>query len=224
MLSQTIGSLLPLAIAAALSPIPIVAVILMLSTPKARTNGPAFAAGWIAALVIIIVIVLFAASNADTSETTNDAVNWLKIVLGVAFFAMAAKQWRKRPRHGERPAMPAWMASISDVTEPKALGLGALLAGVNPKNLALTVAASASIAQADLSAGESAAAAAVYVAIASLTVVGAVAFYLIAPRTAEKPLAAMKGFMSDNNAVIMMVILVILGAKLVGDGISGLAA
>lgn len=224
MLSQAIGSLLPLAIAAALSPIPIVAVILMLSTPKARTNGPAFAVGWVAGIVIVMVVVLLAASNADTSDTTNDTVNWLKIVLGVAFFAMAAKQWRKRPKHGEQPVMPTWMASVNSFTAPKSLGLGAVLSGVNPKNLALTAAAAASIAQADLSAGESAAAALVYVVIASLTVAGAVAFYLVAPRAATKHLAAIKEFMSVHNAVIMMVILVILGAKLVGDGMSGLAA
>ena len=42
---QTIGDFLPAAVAVALSPIPIVAVVLMLGTPRARSNGPAFALG-----------------------------------------------------------------------------------------------------------------------------------------------------------------------------------
>ena len=37
--------------------------------------------------------------------------------------------------------MPPWMAGIDSFTPVKALGLGVLLAGVNPKNLMLAVAA-----------------------------------------------------------------------------------
>ena len=46
--------------------------------------------------------------------------------------------------------MPKWMATIDRFTAGKSLGLGAALSGVNPKNLALTLAAAASIAQAGL--------------------------------------------------------------------------
>ena len=42
MLSQTIGDLLPVAAGVALSPIPIIAVILILGTPAARSNGAAW--------------------------------------------------------------------------------------------------------------------------------------------------------------------------------------
>ena len=49
-LSQAIGSLLPSAIGVALSPVPIIAVILMLGTPKARSNGTVFALGWVSRL------------------------------------------------------------------------------------------------------------------------------------------------------------------------------
>lgn len=40
-----IGEMLPLAIGIAISPLAIVAVILILTTPRARTNGPAFLGG-----------------------------------------------------------------------------------------------------------------------------------------------------------------------------------
>ena len=36
----------------ALSPVPIVAVILMLGTPRARSNGPAFALAWMVGLAV----------------------------------------------------------------------------------------------------------------------------------------------------------------------------
>jgi hypothetical protein len=37
-------------------------------------------------------------------------------------------------------------------------------------------------------------------------------------------LAAAKQFMTDNNAVIMMVLLLVIGAKILGDGLAGLSA
>ena len=42
-----LGSLLPSAVAIALSPIPIVAIVLVLGSPRARTSGPAFVLGWV---------------------------------------------------------------------------------------------------------------------------------------------------------------------------------
>src|SRR6478736_5509231 len=109
MLSQAIGGLLPAAVGVALSPIPIIAVILMLGTPRARSNGPAFALGWVAGLVVVSVVVLVVAhGSSDPDSTASDSVNWLQVGLGVLFFALAAKQWRTRPKPGETPELPKW--------------------------------------------------------------------------------------------------------------------
>jgi threonine/homoserine/homoserine lactone efflux protein len=223
MLSGAIGELLPAAVAVALSPIPIVAVILMLGTPKARTNGPAFALGWIVGLVAVSAIVLVLARGADDpGSSSSDSVDGIKLALGVLFLAMAGRQWRKRPRSGEAAALPKWMTAVDTFTPFRSLVLGLGLSGVNPKNLALTLAAAASIAQAGLGAEDTVIAVAVFVAIASMTVVGSVLFYLVAQQRAERPLATMRVFMAQHNAVIMMIVLVVLGAKLIGDGIAGL--
>ena len=222
MLSQVIGDLLPSAVGVALSPIPIIAVILMLGTPRARSDGPAFAAGWIAGMLAVAAVVLLLTSSADTSSTASDGVNWVKVAIGVLFLVLAKKQWSSRPAKGEVAEMPGWMKAIDEVEPGKAFGLGAALSGLNPKNLALTLAATASISQAGLSTGDTVLSVLVFVAIASITVVGSVVFYLVAEEKAKAPLAEIKEFMTEHNAVIMMVILVILGAKLLGQGFGGL--
>lgn len=222
MLTQAIGDFLPAAVAVALSPIPIVAVIVMLSTPRARSNGPAFAVGWVAGLTAVSVVVLVVAGGADDPDSaTATGVNWVLVGLGVLFLVMAARQWRKRPRKGETPEMPAWMSAVDTFTPVRSLGLGVVLSAVNPKNLALTAAAAASIAQAGLSSGDRAIAVAVFVVIGSITVAGSVLFYFVATDRAVRSLTVVKDFMADHNAVIMMVILVVLGAKLLGDGFAG---
>jgi threonine/homoserine/homoserine lactone efflux protein len=222
MLTDAIGGLLPAAIGVALSPIPIVAVILMLGTPRARSNGPAFAVGWVLGLVVVAAIVVLVAGGADDpGSSAADSVNWVTLLLGLALFVMAGRQWRSRPRKGEQPTMPKWMSAIDKVDPPRAFVLGVALSGANPKNLALTAAAAGSIAQAGLSTTDTALAVAVFVVIGSLTVIGSVLLYLIGGDAATKPLATMQEFMGDHSNVIMMVVLVIIGAKLVGDGLAG---
>lgn len=220
MLTTAIGDLLPLAAAVALSPIPIIAVILMLGTPRARTNGPAFAVGWVAGLAVVSTVVLLVSSGPDDS-TTSSGVDWLPLLLGLLFLVMAARQWKKRPAEGEEAVLPDWMTSVDHFTAGKSLGLGLALSGANPKNLALTAAAAASIAQAGLTGGEDVVAIAVFVVLGSLTVAGSVLYYVIAPDRAAGPLASIKAFMSAHNAVIMMVVLLLLGTKLIGTGLAG---
>ena len=165
-----------------------------------------------------------AGGASDPDSTTSTGVNGFQVAIGVLFLAMAGRQWRSRPKAGEEPEMPKWMATIDDFAAGKALGLGVLLSAVNPKNLALTAAGAAAIAQAGLSGGQSAVAVAVFVVIASLTVVGPVLFFVVAGDKAEQPLASMKAFMTAHNAVIMMVVLLVLGAKILGEGLGGLGS
>jgi threonine/homoserine/homoserine lactone efflux protein len=219
-LSDVIGDLLPSALAVALSPIPIVAIVLVLGAPKARTAGPAFALGWVAGLLAVSVVVVLAVGAGSDSDSDDPAISWLKVAIGIAFLVLAAMQWKKRPKEGQEPEMPSWMATIDSATPSKAAVLGAALSGANPKNLALTLAAAASIAEAGLDTADEAIAIVVFVALGSTTVAGAVLFYLLDAERAARPLDAIRRFMSDNNAVIMMVILLLLGAKLLGDGLA----
>lgn len=139
MLGQAIGDLLPSAVAVALSPIPVVAVVLVLGTPKARTAGPTFATGWVvglAALSTVVVLVLGSGVDPDT-ET---GIEWFKVGVGALFLLMAARQWTKRPQDGDAVEMPKWIESVDSITVPRAMALGAALSGANPKNVALTLA------------------------------------------------------------------------------------
>ena len=112
------------------------------------------------------------------------------------------------------------MSGIETVTPPRAAVLGARLSGANPKNLALTLAASASIAEAGLDDADTAIAVAVFIVIGSATVAGPMLAYLLDAERAARPLDAIKRFMADNSAVIMTIVLLLLGAKLFGDGLA----
>ena len=118
--------------------------------------------------------------------------------------------------------MPGWMASVDGAGPGRALGLGLGLAAGNPKNIALTMAASARIAETGLDDADTLVAVAAFVLLGSATVIGAVLYRLVRGDRAEAGLASAKAFMAANNAVIMMVVLLIFGVKLLGDGLAGL--
>ena len=222
MLSEAIGDLLPSAVAVALSPIPIVAVVLVLGSTHARTSGPTFALGWVLGLLSVSTVVVLLLSGGADADHDDPGLNWFKIGIGCLFLVMAGQQWKKRPREGVESTMPSWMASIDTAAPAKAFGLGVGLSGGNPKNLALTLAAAASIAESGLKGSDAALAVGTFVAIGSVTVVGAVAAYLVAPTRTQRPLTALREFLAANNAVIMMVVLLLLGAKMLGDGLAWL--
>ncbi len=219
-MGNVIGEILPVAVAVAVSPVPVIAVILMLFTAKARTNSVAFLFGWLLGLIVVGSIVLLAGDIAsdDSGESTVSGV--VKLVLGLLFLLLAVRNWRSRPKAGEEPEMPAWMAAIDDFGVGKSAGIAALFSGLNPKNLALTAAGAATIAAAGLTSGEEIGAFAVFVTIASATVAAPVLVYLIMGERVQGGLNSLKVWLIANNNTVMAVLLVVFGAKLIGDAIS----
>jgi Sap, sulfolipid-1-addressing protein len=225
-MGQAIGQMLPFAVGVAVSPMPIVAVVLMLVTRRARSTSLSFVAGWVVGLAVIGGIVLAIGGSGGASQKGSPAtwVSALKLVFGLLLFLVAARQWQARPYQGEQSSTPKWMGAIEDFTALKAGGAGIALAGVNPKNLLLTVGGAAAIAQTGIAGGEQVIALVVFVLIATIGVAAPVVIYFAMGTRAEKILDRLKNWMALNNSVIMAVLCLIIGAKLIGDAISGLSS
>ncbi|WP_436778149.1 GAP family protein [Yinghuangia sp. YIM S09857] len=225
-MGDAIGQVLSPAIGVAISPVPLIAVILMLATPRGRANGTAFAVGWVVALAgaMAALVAIGAGGGADDGGAPADWVAWVKLGVGVLFLLLAARQWRGRPRAGQDAELPGWMGAIDRFTAVKAAGFAFVLAVVNPKNLALVLSAAVSVAGASSAVGDRVVAGAVFVAIASACAVVPLAVYLFGGPRAAVTLDGWKTWMAAHNAAIMTVLLLVLGAKSVGDAISGLSS
>lgn len=86
-MGEAIGQVLPYGVAVALSAFPIIGVVLMLATPKARANGPALLLGWALGLALVGTIVLLVSGGAGpgaglssdmvvNGSLSKTAVNW----------------------------------------------------------------------------------------------------------------------------------------------------
>jgi threonine/homoserine/homoserine lactone efflux protein len=224
-MGDVVGDLLPLAVGVAVSPVPIIATILMLLAPQARGTSLGFLLGWVIGIVVATTVFVVVASTAGLDDGSSDSSatsSWIKVVLGVLLLLVAVRQWRKRPEAGEVAALPKWMSAIDSLTFVKALALGFLLSAINPKNLLMCVAAGSAIGGAVLSTGEMVGSVAIFTVIAASTVALPVAGFLVAHERLRGPLDELRTWLQANNTAVMSVLLLVIGVVLLGQGIGGL--
>ncbi|MEV5258049.1 GAP family protein [Streptomyces anulatus] len=222
-MGEAVGSMLTSAVGIAISPLPLIAVILMLATPKGRANGIAFTAGWVVGLAVVVTLVVVAGSGMTAGGEKPTWAYWLKLALGVLFVLMALKQWRDRPREGREATAPKWMRAIDRFTPGKAAGLAVALVAANPKNLVLAIGGAVSIATSGASAGGKTVAAVLMVLIGSLCTLLPLGVFLLGGDRSARVLGGWKEWMAAHNAAIMTTVLAVLGAKYIGDALTGLA-
>jgi threonine/homoserine/homoserine lactone efflux protein len=119
--------------------------------------------------------------------------------------------------------MPKWMAAIDSFTAGKSFGLGVLLSAVNPKNLAMSLATGLAIAQAKIPTGQEAVVLIIYIVIGASTVLAPVAVYFAMGDRAAAILGGWRKWLEQNNAVVTAVVLLVIAAVLIGNGIAGLS-
>ncbi len=220
-MGPVIGDILPLALGVAISPIPIIAAILMLLSPKAKGTSVGFLIGWLLGIVVAVVVFTLLAAvipeqGADDSKPIGGT---LKILLGVGLLVLALRQWRSRPGPGEEASLPKWMAAIDTMTAGRGFVLGFLLSAVNPKNLLMAASAGLIIGTAGLSVAEVTLAIVVFVLIAGCSVALPVVAYLLASKRMAAPLESLRVWLVHNNATVMAVVLLVIGVVVIGKGL-----
>ena len=214
-----IGEILPLAIGIAVSPVAIIAAILMLFSKRAGSASSGFLSGWVLGIAVVTGVFTALAGTLQTGGEPSAAVSWIKIGLGVLLLLVGIRQWRGR---GGQHDNPKWMAAIDEFTFVKSLGLGVLLSAVNPKNLIMSIGAGVAIGSAAMSVGNDVVAIVVFTAIAASTVAIPVIAYAVAAEKIRGPLDVLRAWLQANNATVMATLILVIGTVLIGKGISGL--
>ena len=111
MVLDALGEVLGEAVGILVSPLPIVAVILMLFT-AGKANSLAFLAGWIVGLAVVGAVVLSLSDAADVSSDSDasDGSGGVLVVIGALLIVAAVRRWRQRPHAGEAVTPPKWMS------------------------------------------------------------------------------------------------------------------
>lgn len=217
-----IGAVLPLAVGIAISPVPIIAAILMLMSPRARTTSLGFLLGWLLGIAgaTVLFTVVSGELSSSYSQLGSSMRGWVQVVLGLLLFLLAFKQWKSRPKSSEDASLPQCMQAIDRFSFGKAFGLAFVLAAVNPKNLMLSASAGMTIGAGLMSFGTSAVVIAIFIVIAGASVLVPVAAHAIASDRLGSSLDHLRQWLTAQNATIMAILFLVLGANVLGKGIA----
>lgn len=214
-----VGTILPLALVVGLSPLPILPMVLIVMTARARQNSLAFLGAWLVALTAVVLGALLLAGTQDPTPPDDAGIGWIQVVTGVAFLALALVKWLRRPAPGSPKQPPGWMTALDSYTPRQAAGLGAGLAAGNPKNLVMALAAGAEIAALTTTVGAATVGVGVFVVVGSIGVATpAIALRLLGVRAPEV-LGRWKSWLEANSTALSVGVLVVLGVMLLGSGL-----
>jgi len=209
----------PMSLGLALSPFPLIAIIIILMTPKSKSNSLWFLLGWILGIYAIGLLVLIIPGLANKHDTPNIYSGVIRIVLGLSLLIFAFKTWLNRPRPGDEIVTPKLFLSIDKFGFRKSMLTGFLFSAANVKNMAFSAAGALRINQ-SLAGTES-----IFIAlllfslIGSLTLIFPVMVYVFAEKRIEPTFLIWKKWLIKNNKILLVLILGFIGLMLVHGGI-----
>lgn len=221
-MGTVIGELLPFALGIAISPLPMIVVILTLLSPKARTASAGFLLGWFVG-ILLVIIALTALSTFLPAHGASGPSVWegvIKIALGALLLFLAGKQWRKRSHGGEIPQLPGWMQMVDALGFGGALRLGLFLSALNPKTIIFSATVGVDLGTSGLAIDGVAVAITVFTLIAASTVLIPVIAYLVAAPRLRAPLESLHAWLVRENHTIMCVLFLVLGFSAIGNGLT----
>jgi uncharacterized membrane protein len=208
-------ALIPMALGLALSPVPIIELILVLFSRRRVLNSIVF----VAALLVFSAVGLAmgaAGTNATDSETNSPGTVTavVFIVLGALLLAIGLINYRNRADTSEPPIL----ATIGRMGPgPVAfLALGATI--INPKNLPLLIGAGSVVAET----GSSLLWSVGFLAVATSPYWAAALYAGLGGDRAQTRLDAMRAWLVGHNRLIMGIVCLLMGAVLALKGMAAL--
>jgi hypothetical protein len=220
-MTEVLGELLGTGVAAALSPLAVVAIVLLLASTAPVANGTAFFFGWTLTSMAMVALII-ATGIGIGPDSSERGGGWVTVGLGILMIALAAKSWQGRPREGVPRATPAWMASLKHATVFTAFGIGVVLQLVNLKNLPINASAAFMIVGGNLKPSGRWIATAFYAVVGSLGVLIPLIFFVVERERSERALTSLREWLLQHNSTIMTLMFLVMGVQTLGDGISAL--
>lgn len=232
-----LGELIALALGIAISPLPILGVVIMLLSPKGMRAGAGFAIGWLAGVGFAVVgFSLLSALLPDRSdEQASTAFGLAPLILGALLVVVGVVQMRRKrsvdgPDDNTGPdastpgveeaitdveSLPRWLSAVDNLTPTRSLLLGFGYAFLRPKNLLIAIAAGLAIGRSGSGIAETAIAWGIFTAIASVTIAAPPLAYAFGGPRVRRLLLRMRGWLLDHLSTITGVTLVLVGAALI---------
>ena len=217
------GTLLPIALAAAVSSVPITLTILILLSPKRNRVAIPFLIGWVVGMAVVVGLSALGAAALPirSIRTTQKAIGIAEIIVGAGLLVMAVLTWRRAAK-----GHSCLTEQVAGQRRPVGTGDGysdwPSCLNLRPKGLLLGAAAGLAIAGARLNGTDAVIMIVVYLALASSTVTVPIIATLASPTRMQPRLVIARDWLDRNGGHITVVILLMVGLVILGDGLTRL--
>ena len=217
---QALVQLVPLAVAAALSSVPITATIFILLSDSGGRTGLAFLAGTVLGTFAAVTVATVASQALPGRPRQHEAlIGRLEIAIGIAMVLLGVVTLLRRQSAG-RGSGAGWLDDIGSFGPLPVLGIGLAL-NVRPKAVLLTAAAGLATSGARLELGESLLLVVSYTAIATCTVVVPIVATILFPQRMKPRLLSAKGWLAAHSTAVSATIAILIGGFLIAIGVRG---
>src|SRR5262245_38936577 len=112
-MQQVLRAVLPLAVGVALSPLPVIAVILMLLTPTEGRRSLWFLGGWVVGIACECALFVLISARLDLStDPSSETTGRLQIALGGVLLLLALLLWLQRRTRSHTDGIPTWIERV----------------------------------------------------------------------------------------------------------------
>lgn len=208
------AQLIPLATGVVISPIPLVAIIAILLSARAKANAFAYTASILLAAAAVTAVTALSTTGVESKSSggAHTVQTLFAVVFTVGFLALAYSSWRSRPKDDAEPAMPSWLAQIDSMQPAKAAILGLLLTVPNAKNLPLELKAGSIIGGGHFTWITVIAYSVLFAVGASIALIVLSALAAVPSAKVTDALSSTKSTLIRHNAAIMTVLFLMLAA------------
>lgn len=215
-----IGAVFPIGVAAALSTVPLLVTIALLLAPNGRMGALYFMVGWIAGLFGVAALFGLGLSvlSPRSTATEDPLFATIEMVIGFAFFSFGVALLVKKRSQNQSSAGGAWAKRLNGMRPLTAAGLGIVL-NLRPKALLLAAAVGVVVGVGNSGAIGSLMPLLVYTALGCSTVAIPVIVTLLRPHLMEPRLLEARSLIERNQRVVTGVVLIMVGAILIGNGL-----
>ena len=218
---QVIGDVLPFAVVVMVSPINIVAAILLLFSKRPLLNASCYLVGFVVGLTLVIggLTVLANAIGLVSGSDRSRGASVFLLALGAALIIVAVRKFHRRPGPDEPASLPEWMDGIAGFSARRSFAIGAAIGAGNPKNIAVALGTSVAVSSAGLTTAQQVVVLVVYIFLACLGVAAPIVTMLVLGDRAGAVLVGWKAWLTRNNSTMMAVIYLFFGIFLIGKNL-----
>jgi threonine/homoserine/homoserine lactone efflux protein len=204
------------------SPGSVVTVIALLSMSNGVRRAIAFICGWVLAIGLLAVLVIFVLHGQDFGSrhtTPSRTASAIEVVLGLLLLVGSFRAYRRPRQQTKSQSPPKWLDRIDRTHWALGLAVGAFML-----SFALTVAAMAEILKAHVGVLDAAVACLVFALTSIVTIAAPVVVVLVAPDRSAQVLATWKTWLLQHARSIALILLIVIGVLLIVRGVYDLTA